>query len=149
MIDPLKDYTGYLLRRASAATVADLADRLEPLNLRPSEAAVLQVIDANPGITQSDIGRSLGIASANMAPLASRLEGRNLIVREAVDGRSHGLALTAAGRTLTARIKKAVAAHEAALLDRIPAAHRSAFIKCLRAIWAEDADRDARISAYA
>ncbi len=144
MIDPLMGYPGYLLRRASAAAMADLAGRLELLNLRPSEATVLQIIDANPGATQSDIGRLLDIASANMTPLASRLEDRNLIEREAVDGRSHRLALTAAGRALTARVKKAVAAHEAALLNRIPAAHRSAFLKGLRAIWSEDADEPAR-----
>lgn len=147
MIDPLGGYPGYLLRRASAAAMADLTRRLEPLNLRPSEAAALQIIDANPGVTQSDIGRMLGIASANMAPLVSRLEGRRLIAREAVDGRSHGLALTAAGRALTARAKKAIAAHEAALLKRIPAAQRNAFLKGLRAIWADEADKDARIIA--
>lgn len=144
MIDPLKNYPGYLLRRASTAAMADLAKRLEALGLRPTEATVLQIIDANPDATQSDIGRLLEIASANMAPLVARLEGRDLIEREAVDGRSHGLALTAAGRALTIRVKKAVAEHEAALLDKIPAAQRSAFLKGLRAIWAENAGGDAR-----
>lgn len=147
MIDPLEDYPGYLLRRASAAALTDLAGRLEPLNLRPSEGAVLQAINANPGTTQSDIGRLLDIASANMAPLASRLESRNLIEREAVDGRSHGLVLTAAGRALTARVAKAFAAHEVALLKKIPAAHRSAFLKGLQAIWSGwYADKDVRRS---
>ena len=83
VIDPLKDYPGYALRRASAASMARLAQRLEPLGLRPAEATVLMVIGANPGITQSEVGRLLEIASANMAPLTSRLGRRGLIVRRA------------------------------------------------------------------
>jgi len=40
------------------------------------------VIEAKPGIAQSDIRKLLEIASANMAPLAARLAERNLIDRE-------------------------------------------------------------------
>ena len=59
----------------------------------PSEASVLLVIEANPNISQSEIGRMLEIAGANMAPLISRLQKRELIERQSVDGRSHGLEL--------------------------------------------------------
>ena len=96
-IDPLEDYPGYALRRASAATMARLARRFAALDLRAAEASVLMVIDANPNITQSEIGRLLDIASANMAPLVSRLADRELVERQPVDGRSHGLALTRYG----------------------------------------------------
>ena len=71
MIDPLTNYPGYLLRRASAAAMANLAKRLKKLNLSPTEATILNVIDANPNANQSDIGRLLDIARANMAPLVS------------------------------------------------------------------------------
>jgi DNA-binding MarR family transcriptional regulator len=59
-----------------------LARRLEALDLRPAQATVLMVIEAKPGITQSDIGKLLEIASANMATLAERLAERNLIDRQ-------------------------------------------------------------------
>ncbi|HKX55834.1 MAG TPA: helix-turn-helix domain-containing protein, partial [Xanthomonadales bacterium] len=92
--DPLENYPGYSLRRASAAAMARLARRFAKLDLRPTDASVLMVIDANPNITQSEISRMLDIASANMAPLVSRLADRGLVERLPVDGRSHGLALT-------------------------------------------------------
>ena len=135
MIDPLTDYPGYQLRRASAAAMADLADRLSVLDLRPAEATVLLVIYANPGATLSEIGRLLRIASANMTPLIARLEARNLIEREPMDGRSQGLMLARLGRSLTLRVKAVVADHEAALIERIPVTARGELLRTLRAIW--------------
>lgn len=134
MIDPLNRYPGYLLRRASLAAMVALATRLAPLDLRPGEATVLTVIEANPNSTQSDIGRLLEIARANMAPLVSRLASRELIERQPVDRRSHGLVLTRSGRSLVARVKAAFAAHEQTLLENIPASHRNAFISGLQAL---------------
>lgn len=135
IVDPLKDLPGYALRRASAAVMAKLAARLAALGLRPSEASVLLVIDANPGVTQSEIGRLLDIARANMAPLTARLETRDLIVRESAGGRSHGLTLSDSGRRRTKKAQRIVAALEAELMDRIPAAQRAAFLRTLKALF--------------
>jgi DNA-binding MarR family transcriptional regulator len=133
--DPLKDYPGYALRRASAAAMQRLARGLRPLDLRPAEASVLMVIESNPNISQSEIGRMLDIAGANMAPLVSRLEKRELLERRPVDGRSHGLQLTAAGRALNLRAKKTMKSHESQLLARIPAEARANFLSALQALW--------------
>jgi len=138
MIDPLTNYPGYLLRRASAVAMANLAKRLKRLDLSPAEATILNVIDANPNANQSDIGRLLDIARANMAPIVSRLAGRKLIERQPVDKRSHGLVLTRTGHNLTSKIKKVFAEHETALLTRIPEVHRDLFFSALRALLARD-----------
>jgi DNA-binding MarR family transcriptional regulator len=134
MIDPMSDYPGYLLRRASALAMARLAKQLKTLHLNPTDATVLNVIDANPNSKQSEIGRMLDIARANMAPLVSRLAERDLIERQPVDGRSHGLVLSRAGRALIPRIKSAFAEHEQALMKAIPASQRRAFVAALRAM---------------
>lgn len=118
--------------------MAKLASRFAALDLRPAEATVLMVIDANPNITQSEIGRMLDIASANMAPLVSRLADRELVERQPVDGRSHGLALTSTGRSVTTKVKKAVAIHEEELLSKIPASQRKTFLAALRTLWSEE-----------
>jgi DNA-binding MarR family transcriptional regulator len=138
MIDPLQDYPGYALRRASAVATTGLSKRLEAFSLRSAEATVLLVIEANPGITQSEIGRLLDIATANMTPLASRLHERDLIVRVRVDGRSQGLSLSGPGRRLTQRVRRTVVDYEKELLQRIPVAQRAVFLAALRAIWAPE-----------
>ena len=115
--------------------MAKLAARLTTLDLRPSEATVLMVIDANPGVTQSEIGRLLDIARANMAPLTARLATRKLIVRQSAGGRSHGLTLSDTGRRLTRKARRIVADLEGELMERIPAAQRSAFLRALKALF--------------
>lgn len=135
IVDPLQDLPGYALRRASTAVMAKLAERLATVALRPSEASVLLVISVNPGVTQSEIGRLLDIARANMAPLTARLAARDLIVREAAGGRSHGLTLSDAGRRLTKRAQRIVAELETELMDRIPVAQRAAFLRTLKALF--------------
>jgi len=137
-IDPLEDYPGYSLKRASAVNMAKLARRFAAIDLRPTEASVLMVIDANPNISQSEIGKMLDIASANMAPLVSGLADRKLVERQPIDGRSYGLVLTDSGTSITIKAKRAVAIHEEELLARIPATQRKAVVAALRKLWSAD-----------
>jgi DNA-binding MarR family transcriptional regulator len=67
-----------------------------------------------------------------MAPLVSRLADRDLIERQPVDKRSHGLTLTRTGRSLTAKVKTVFGEHEADLLANIPAAQRELFFTVIR-----------------
>ena len=70
-------------------------------------------------------------------PPRTRLAERDLIERQPVDGRSHGLVLSRAGRALIPRIKSAFAEHEQALMKAIPAPQRRAFVAALRAMLKE------------
>ena len=133
MRDPLPKFPGYALRRAANATAAELATRLGAVGLRQSDISVLLLVDANPGVTASAIGRQLGIERANMVPLLKRLEG--LIARVPIDGKSQGLELTAAGRARLAEGRAVVEAFEAELIARVPAAHRAHLLPALEALW--------------
>jgi DNA-binding MarR family transcriptional regulator len=135
IVDPFKNYPGYVLRRASAATMEQLTRRLATLKLRPSEASVLRIIDANPHVTPSEVGRLLNIARANMTPLVARLEALKLIDRRPVNGRSHGLWMTSAGRALVEKVRKIIDQYEEGLLSHIPQPQRSHFMDILNAIW--------------
>ena len=73
MQDPLIDLPGYVLRRASSAMMAALAREMEGLGLRSVEATILQILQQQPGLTQSALGRILDIQRANMTPIAARL----------------------------------------------------------------------------
>jgi DNA-binding MarR family transcriptional regulator len=118
--------------------MAKLARRFAAIDLRPTEATVLMVIDANPNISQSEIGKMLDIASANMAPLVSGLADRKLVKRQPIDGRSYGLVLTDSGTSIAAKSRRAVATHEEELLARIPATQRKSFLAALRKLWSAD-----------
>src|SRR5262249_15077190 len=136
--DPLLKLAGYVLRRASVATLAELNRRLAPLGLRHAGVALLMLIESRPGITQSEAGRILDIQRANMVPFVQHLEKCGLIERRPVDGRSQALELTARGRLQLVRARRVVAAHEAALLERVPAQLRPMVLPVLTALWKAD-----------
>ena len=135
MKDPLANLPGYVLRRASAAALADLNQRLEPLKLRHADVAFLLLIDASPGISQSEAGRILEIQRANMVPFVSRLERRGLLDRTKLDGRSQALRLTAAGRTMLAKARRVIGVFEASLMNRVPEEMRPMVLPILMALW--------------
>lgn len=133
--NPLDDLLGYQLRRAAAAMLMDLSRRVASLELTVTEMSALLLIEANPRITQSEIGRVLAIKRANMTPLAAGLLARGLISRQAVNGRSQGLMLTQAGVDVVARAHTRIAENEARLLMSIPKAERKRLIELLNAVW--------------
>lgn len=136
--DPLKNLVGYSLRRASSLEMANISNQLGRLDLRPTEASVIVIIQANPGIRQSDIGRMLDIRSANMTPLIARLDSRGLVQRKRKDGRSHSLQLTDEGAQLATQALTVMNTHDREMMERVPEAQRETFVKALRAIWRED-----------
>jgi DNA-binding MarR family transcriptional regulator len=133
--NPLDGLLGYQLRRASATILADLARSIEDLGFKPAEASVLLLIGRNPGITQSEIGRTLAIQRANMAPLTAMLTDRDLVERTRADGRSQGLMLTPAGDTMAKTLADRVEAHEARFLPALSPRERRDLIDLVRRIW--------------
>lgn len=132
LADPLEDLLGYWLRRASGVMMADLGVSLAQAELRPTEATILILIRANPGLTQSDIGRVLGIARANMAPLMGGLLKRGFIQKARVDGRSHALTLTEDGMAKVDAAQAIIHAHEARFQSRLDGAILPSMIAALR-----------------
>jgi DNA-binding MarR family transcriptional regulator len=137
--DPLLGLAGYLLRRASAAALAELNQRLARLGVRHADVAMLMLVESSPGITQSEAGRVLDIQRANMVPFVARLEGLGMLQRRQVDRRSQALDLTRRGRMLLARARRVVAAHEAALVKRVPEQLRPMVLPVLMALWSPEA----------
>jgi DNA-binding MarR family transcriptional regulator len=135
MRDPLQNSSGYSLRRASIAMTAELAQRLSTLGLRMADATVLMLIEANPAITASKIGRALDIQRANMVPLLKRLEDAGLVTRTPIDRKSQGLTLTTAGAARLAEARAVVDAFEADLIARVPEQHRAHLLPALDALW--------------
>jgi DNA-binding MarR family transcriptional regulator len=133
--DPFAQLLGYHLRRLSVLAMNDLTQALAPLGLKPADASVLFAVAAHADITQSDIGRLLGIRRANMTPLIAALERRGLVDRKPVDGRSQGLGLAAKGQAICRQAQSITRRHEERLFGSIPVAERGRLIAQLRALW--------------
>ena len=142
MDDPLSQFPGYVLRRASIATIGRLHDHLAAHDLRATEASLIILMRDREGITQSEAGRVLGIKRANMVPLTAKLEARGLLTRTQMDGRSQGLALTKAGLAILRRVRAAIAKHEDETMARVPEDLRAHVIPILTAIWGQEGPDD-------
>src|SRR6185312_7164884 len=101
------------LRMASAAIARDFAAVMQGLDLTQKQYAVLELIDANTGVSQIDLATTLGTDRATMMAIVDRLDARRLLTRRrsASDGRRQELQLTAAGTRLLADARRRAASH--------------------------------------
>lgn len=117
---------GYLLRRASTAMAADYAAHTGPDALRPVQVSMLSVVEANPGIGQTELGATLGIQRTNTAPLVSQLVDAGLVTRKAspTDRRRVELHLTPTGHRALEIGRVDIAEHEARMTRDLTDAER-------------------------
>jgi DNA-binding MarR family transcriptional regulator len=135
----LSAYTGYQLRRAQIALFSHFTRTFADLDLRPAQFSLLVIVDAHPAIQQSRAGAMLGIQKANFVPFVGKLQRRGLLVRIPLDGRTNGLRLTAKGRALLRRARRAVDVHEAAVTRGLSASEKRMLFSMLRRITAASA----------
>jgi DNA-binding MarR family transcriptional regulator len=131
---------GYVLRRASTATLAELNQRLAPLDLRPTDVALLVLLDAAPQVTHSEAAETLGLRRPNLVPIVAGLEKRGLLERQRLDFRSEGLVLNEKGRSLLGKALKVIALHEKQLIERVPEKLRPMVLPILMALWGQSGD---------
>jgi DNA-binding MarR family transcriptional regulator len=72
-----------------------------------------------------------------MAPLIAALVERGLIDRQAVDGRSQALRLSASGRLLQSQARKVTETHEQLWFGELAPDARGDLIALLRGLWQE------------
>lgn len=130
----LKHVLGYQL--AQAAVVCNQVFRRsvgEPLQLRPVEYTVLQLIGANPGCSAVRLARALAVTKPNITMWVDRLLERGLIERQpsATDKRSHELRASAAGLRLVEQATAAVLAAESQALGHLSVGERSILAELL------------------
>jgi DNA-binding MarR family transcriptional regulator len=135
--EPLLGLTGYVLRRASTATLAEFSQLLAPLDLRPIDAALLVLLDAAPQVTHSEVAATLGLRRPNLVPVVGGLQKRGLLERNRVDFRSEGLALTQQGEALLKKVRRVIAVHEEQLIERVPPELRPMVLPILTALWGQ------------
>jgi len=130
----LERHLGYFLRRLQVWVFQDFIATLKQMDVRPAQYSVLLLIEANPGRSQSAIGRALNIERARLARLLHDLEDRNWINRRASgrDARSHALVLTPDGEKALAKIKALAETHEAKLSEYIGPQRRGELMDLLR-----------------
>jgi len=122
----LEKLLGYALRRAQVRVFQDFAAEMKEFGLTPGQLGALLLIEANKGLSQSELGNALGIDRSSVVPLIDRLQKRGWVRRaaRASDRRAHALELAPGGVALIARFLPHLEAHEARIAAGLPSADR-------------------------
>jgi DNA-binding MarR family transcriptional regulator len=134
MINPFSSHLGFLLRAAAKNRSRSLTRQLAPLGVSVTEASIVAIIERNPGVSQVEICRMLGMQRANMAPMVHSLTREGWIGIIKKDKRSQGLELTDKGRELAAASRAAFYDHEHGLAMAIPIEMRPFVVPILIAL---------------
>jgi DNA-binding MarR family transcriptional regulator len=135
-LDGLPDLLGFHVRLAQVAMYRDFAAAMSPLELTQKQGAVLELINANPGVSQVDLAATLGTDRATMMAIIDRLQARDFVVRRRSSGdrRRQELYLTDLGVVIVAKLKRLIAQHERNFTARFTEAELGALMDGLRRI---------------
>lgn len=126
---------GYRLRRAHFRFVENWQRQFGALglNVAPMQGGMLVLIGRNPGISQGELARVLGVEGSTMVQAVARLTELGLIARARAEGdrRRFALSLTPAGREAVALIEANLAAHEDAVLNGFSTEERAVLRRLL------------------
>ena len=101
---------GYQLAQAAIVTTSAFVQTVgKPLDLRPVEFTILQLISENAPVTATKLAKALAVTAPGITMWLDRLEKRGLVARERsdTDRRTQNVDVTRKGRTLvTAALAK-------------------------------------------
>jgi DNA-binding MarR family transcriptional regulator len=144
--EALAGYTGFLMNWVGARSRARFAQALsERTGLHPREFGVLNVLDANPGITQHGVGQHAGVDPSTMTATLDVLEERGLAERRAHpdDRRKRSVYLTPAGKESLREGRKLARTIGKEVFAPLSADERKQLHAILRKLSGLDDDRDA------
>lgn len=132
--DFLDGLVGYRLRQASNAFMSDFAASMTGTGLRAVHVSILSVVEENPGVRQGEIGRALGVARANLAPLMADLETSRLLRRatDETDRRAVSVHLTKSGEAILRNCKARIEVHERRALQRLSRSEKETLLRLLK-----------------
>jgi DNA-binding MarR family transcriptional regulator len=132
----LNTHIGYFARRFQVWIFQDLIRELATAELRISHYSVLAIVEANPGLAQSEVAQAVGIEPARLVRVLDELERRGWIqrMRSATDRRSHALYLTRDGEKAFGRVRDLARQHEQHVIERLGATKYETLMQMLKQI---------------
>lgn len=146
--EALSNYTGFLLNWVAAGSRRNFERELDGLGLRLQGFALMNVVSADPGLTQQDLTKRTHIDPSTMVQTLDALNDSGLAERRPheTDRRKHTIHLTDEGRRTLRRAREA--AHRAGedTMSELEDAEREELRRLLRKMAGLDSSTAARRS---
>ena len=126
----LHELTGYWLRRAQLNTFRYVNDCFAEFEITPGLFGTLEIVQRNPGLTQTAVASAMGNDRSAMVAIIDKLESRGLLERRPApnDRRSNALYLTAEGEAFQQRVRDRAMEHNRHFFKMLsPEQHQSLF----------------------
>ena len=129
---------GYHLRRTQVAVFKHFAETVAVVeDMTPGLFGMLQVIAANPGLSQSRLAEAMGVDRSTIVKVVRQLDRRGLIERTASpqDGRSYCLRTSPRGRQAIERMEANILRHEQAITTGLTADEQKTLVHLLTRVY--------------
>ena len=133
----IRGLLGYQLAQAAVVTSHAFEREVgKPLELRPVEFTILQLLSENPLASPTQLARALDISLPGIKQWLDRLAERSLVERQTrdADRRSHRLVLTPAGHELLVLSVDKLLQADSLLLEALSAGERLLLLELLRKV---------------
>lgn len=107
----LDAYTGFLLSKVSAMSLARFSEMTGAHGLHPMHFGMLNVLEAEAPIAQHDLARCIGIDPSSMVARMDVLEEQGMVLRtrSSADRRAYEITLTPKGKRTLATLRAGAA----------------------------------------
>ena len=132
----LDEAPSHLMRRCQQLYGDLYARETGQRDLTKQQFTVLAALEHNDGVSQTALVEMTGIDRSTLAEMVRRMLEKGLLSRERTeeDARANAVAITQSGRKALRSARNAADRAERALLDALPPAERTRFVKSLAAI---------------
>lgn len=132
----LASLVGFRLRMAQLAVYEDFLRDAPPPRLTPGLAAILILVDANPGMTQQRLCEAIRVDKSTLAITLNHLEDRGLLrrVRSSGDRREKTLRLTRRGASTLRALLAHIERHERRVFANLSKAEQTQLVRLLQKI---------------
>ena len=119
----VEDLIGFRFRRIQNEMSRRFKQRIARVDVNPGMFSALALIQANPGLSQSELAAEIGMDRATVVALLDALEknGWARRTRDSVDRRRHSLSITPQGGRELARLGQLALENEAAIRSALGA----------------------------
>lgn len=136
-LDGLDSVLGLHIGTVNTLFVTRTEKRLDPLSVTPKQVAIMWLINANPGVKQTDLSKFFQIERPTVHQFVRQLLKNEFIVNEPskLDRRAGGLWLTDAGREVLEKARVLIAEHEEELTSVLTSREKAELFRILMKLY--------------
>lgn len=136
-LDGIDSVLGLHVGTVNTLFVTRLERHLDPLRVTPKQVAILWLVNANPGVKQTDLSKFFQIERPTVHQFVRQLIKNGFLINEPskLDRRAGGLWITETGRQVLIEARAAIAHHEELVTSSLTTREKSELYRILMKLY--------------